>query len=312
MGEAGSLLRVAALAGLGVACGRPPVVTPPPPAPAPATECVEAGKLRAEVDGLVALGKLDRTVRVTHEADLLCPASSGASRLPLLRALVELDRTDAASEVAHAILGAAHAPAEDAEARDALREIAARDAGRRSDRSQQLEDARALFSRAQGARGTPEGQRLLDRGVAAAERIAGPMQLDVRRPEYGGAAWLPDGGRYDDRLAGLQVEVSESRIVSVPDTRGGDAAARRAVAAAGAQSAGTSGAEPRRGLRPRRRRARRDGRLPHRHRRERAHARSVDQGCPLEPRQPLAIAVAARLGHARRAPARWLRSPTSS
>src|SRR5580692_5063744 len=95
--RAGSLLRVAALACLGVACGRPPVVTPPP-APPQATECVEAGRLRAEVEGLVAQGKLDRTVRAIHEADLLCPSSSGESRLPLLRALVELDRTDAASE----------------------------------------------------------------------------------------------------------------------------------------------------------------------------------------------------------------------
>src|SRR5580704_13746933 len=139
-GRAGSLLRVVALAWVGVACGRPPVVERAMPAAPPVSECVEAGRLRAEVDGLVAQGKLDRTVRVIHEADLLCPASSGVSRLPLLGALVELDRTDAASEVAHAILGAAHTPAEDTEVRDALREIAARDAGRKSDRSQQLED----------------------------------------------------------------------------------------------------------------------------------------------------------------------------
>ncbi|HEY8087971.1 MAG TPA: hypothetical protein VIF09_09000, partial [Polyangiaceae bacterium] len=207
--SASSRLGVAGLACLGVACGRPPVVAPPAPAPSPVKECVEAGRLRGEVDGLVVQGKLDRTVRVIHEADLLCPASSGESRLPLLRALLELERTDAASEVAHAILGGAHTPAEDAEAREALPAIAALEAGRPTDRAVLLDAARSLFSRAQGGRGTPEGQRLLDRAVAAAERIAAPMQLDVRRPAYGGAAWLPDG-----RLV-VALGERQSRIVRI-------------------------------------------------------------------------------------------------
>jgi WD40 repeat protein len=184
--------RVLGIALAAASCAQPPAAPSVPPPPDVTPFCREAAAMRARVPQLLAEGKLDRTVRVIHDADLQCPASAGETRMALLDALHDLGRLDAAEEVARDMLLAPGAPDRDREhARDTLHATAEERAGAAA--RSRLEMATELFTRAKGAQGTPEGQRLLDRGVAILERDGAAMELAVQWPSYGGAAWLPDG-----------------------------------------------------------------------------------------------------------------------
>jgi WD40 repeat protein len=190
-------------------CASPPAAAPATHAPDVAPSCREAAAMRARVPQLLAEGKLDRTVRVIHDADLLCPGSARETRVALLDTLRDLGRQDAAEQAARDILVTPGTADSDLEhARDALQSISHGRDGEQPWRSP-LEAATSLFSRSRGGERTPEGQRLLDRGVALMERDGATMSLDVQWPGYGGAAWLPDG-RLVVSLGGKQ-----SRIVRV-------------------------------------------------------------------------------------------------
>jgi len=174
--------------------------------------CRDAAAQRARVPRLLAEGKLDRTVRVIHDADLRCPGSARETRVALLHALRDLSRTEAAEEVARDMLQAPGTPRRDLD--DALVVLQAIVEERKEEAHgtpprPPLEVATDLFARAQGGKGTPEAQRLLDRAVAIMERDRGPLSLDVQWPSYGGAAWLPDG-----RLV-VSLGEKQSRIVRV-------------------------------------------------------------------------------------------------
>jgi hypothetical protein len=198
------------LVALAVTACAPPQ-TPPPPRPA--TElvpaCRDAAAQRARVPQLVAEGKLDRTVRVIHDADLRCPGSARETRLALLHALLDLSRTEAAEEVARDILQTPGTPRRDLDDALGVLQSIVEEKARGTPARPPLEVATELFARAQGARGTPEARRLLDRAVSVLERDRGPLALDVKWPGYGGAAWLPDG-----RLV-VSMGEKQSRIVRV-------------------------------------------------------------------------------------------------
>ena len=200
------------MAGLALAiasCASPPAAVPVRAAADVTPACREAAGLRARVAQLVAQGKLERTVRVIHEADLLCPTSARETRGALLDALEDLGHLDAAQELARAILSTERTSDRDLDhARGALRGIA-EELARETPRRSTLETATDLFARAQARKGTPEGQRLLDRAVAVLERDGATMAVDVQWPGYGGAAWLPDG-----RLV-VSLGEKQSRIVRV-------------------------------------------------------------------------------------------------
>jgi len=190
-------------------CAPPPAAAPVRAAPDVTPACREAAGLRARVEQLVAQGKVDRTVRVIHEADLLCPASARETRGALLDALRDLGRLDAEEEVARGVLSTPGTSDRDLDhARDALRAID-EERARETPRRSTLETATDLFAHAQANKGTPEGQRLLDRAVAVLERDGATMALDVQWPGYGGAAWLSDG-----RLV-VSLGEKQSRIVRV-------------------------------------------------------------------------------------------------
>jgi WD40 repeat protein len=204
-----SSARALAVALAVASCASPPAAAPLPHAPVVTPACTEAATMRARVPQLLADGKLDRAVRVIHDADLQCPASAGETRGALLDALRDLGRLDAAEQVARDILVTPGTSDADLQhARAALRWIP-QERQREGPWRTPLDLARDLFARARGGESTPEGQRLLDRGVAVMERDGSTMALDVQWPSYGGAAWLPDG-RLVVSLGGKQ-----SRIVRV-------------------------------------------------------------------------------------------------
>jgi WD40 repeat protein len=188
------------------ACAPPPHSPSRPPPPDAATPCSEAALVRARVPGLLAQGKLDRTVRVIREADLACPYTAGESRSYLLRALMELERWEAAEELARVVLQAPGSPDAASEANDDLRQIARGVAETPPSPDQARQRAMGLFAEARGKDGTPDAQRLIDRAVAVMERCCGKMDLAVRWPEFGGSAWLPD-----DRLV-VSLGEGQSRI----------------------------------------------------------------------------------------------------
>ena len=81
---------------------------------------------RARIPGLLAAGRLDRTVRVLSHADALCPASAHESWAWRVRALAELGRAGEARKVADAIdASAAASPEARVAARAAREQIAA-------------------------------------------------------------------------------------------------------------------------------------------------------------------------------------------
>jgi WD40 repeat protein len=188
------------------ACAGPPHSLPRPPPPDTTRPCSEAGQGRARVPELLAQGKLDRTVRVIREADLACPSTAGASRSYLLRALMELERWEAAEELARVILQAAGSPEAASEATGALRTIAEHVAETPPSPEKARQRAIGLFAEARGKSGTPDAQRLIDRAVAGLERCCGKMDLAVQWPAFGGSAWLRD-----DRLV-VSLGEGQSRI----------------------------------------------------------------------------------------------------
>jgi hypothetical protein len=186
--------------------------------------CSRAAALRDSVPGLLREGKLGRAVRTIEEADVACPASSGLTWEPLLRAQLELGLDADAARVAAAIEAS---PAATPGAKRAARELGSRPpvVGRSepaaaralrvkatlADDAGDHRGAKGLFlqawdmDRVQGrslaeagvaakAAGDPvEAQRLFDRALVALERQTGatPQQKELL-PE-GQSYFSPDG-----------------------------------------------------------------------------------------------------------------------
>ena len=137
MTRAAPLAVVALVGGLVGACG-PGRATPTAPAPAPArsvatpapatpaeTACERATRQRARASGLLAEGKLDRTVRVLREATALCADAEHETWAPLVSALAEVGRYAEARALAQRIEASAAASDASREAAKAARALCA-------------------------------------------------------------------------------------------------------------------------------------------------------------------------------------------
>ena len=62
--------------------------------------CDIAADQRERLAGLLAAGKLDRTVRVIEHADALCPTTASSTWVPLITTLAELGRGEDVRQVA--------------------------------------------------------------------------------------------------------------------------------------------------------------------------------------------------------------------
>lgn len=217
--------------------------TPPPPGsssppqgstpPRPLTSCELAAAQRGRVPGLLAAGRLDRTIRVLQHADTVCPASANESLAWRVRLLAELGRADEARRIADAIDASAGASPEVRSAAKAAREeiaahgdsnadAAAKAAAETSlqaaivklDAGQFVEAKRgfleawsldhpngeALYYAGHAAKESGDGveaQRLFDRAMVELERQSG-RSMDVQAPPPIGFsstrwAWSGDG-----------------------------------------------------------------------------------------------------------------------
>ncbi len=145
--------------------------------------CEQAARSRAGVPGLLAEGKLDRTVRVLQQANLACPATAPLTWPQLAETLLELGRADEAAAVAAEMEhGAAATP-------DALRAAqAVRD--RASEVRKRAPDPEGLYSGGVAAKGRgadAEAQRLFDRAAVDLQRAARneagrPVELSFDTP----------------------------------------------------------------------------------------------------------------------------------
>ena len=204
-----ALLLLAPTLVLLAACGPEPITTPgpsvPTTSPAEATSCKTAAAQRARVPGLLAEGRLDRTVRVIERADALCPSTAQDTWAPLVTTLAELGRAADAAKLADAIdAGAPAASPARAAAKKARETLAAPDG----------KTPRALFTAgvaAKAAGDNPGAQRLFDRAVVALEAATGkkvtvadaPYEAPERQRTV---AWSPNG----DTLA-----IAAGRVVSI-------------------------------------------------------------------------------------------------
>jgi WD40 repeat protein len=260
-------LSVLVASSLGCA-GDPPAVAPPPPGSAPPqgsappsasptppralSPCERAAAERGRIPGLLAAGRLDRTVRVLRHADALCPASATESLVPWVRTLAELGRIDEAQKVADAIDARADAFPEAKTAASAARDAivgpgskpvdpAARAAAERAIEAAlvkldagQLAEARrgflgawaldhpngeALYYAGRAARESgdaAEAQRLFDRAMVELEKQTG-KSLDVRAPppeSFSATRWTWSGdGRF--------FAVAQDQTLSIRDRRRG-------------------------------------------------------------------------------------------
>jgi WD40 repeat protein len=173
-----------------------------PPTPSP---CEVAAVQRARVPGLLAEGKLDRTVRVIARADALCPKSAPETWGALVTALADLGKVADARRVADAIDAAAGSSEA---ARTAARE--ARAAGEPGDVAALLAAGRA----AKQAGDSAGAQRLFDRALAAVEsdgvtRVAAAPPLEAAD----GPIALGSGGQ--------KVAIASGDAVSIRDQREG-------------------------------------------------------------------------------------------
>ena len=186
---------------------------PPPPAPAPEpsppTPCEVAAAQRARVPGLLAKGRLDRTVRVLDRADALCPASAPASWAARVGALADLGRREEAQKLADEIDASAGAPAEARAAAKAAREAMA---------AQGPAVAEALVQagiEAEEKGDGAQGQRLFDRAAVAVARETGKTLAPAPPPGSSGGsvpfAWSRDGGVIAV-AAGRGVSLRERRV----------------------------------------------------------------------------------------------------
>ncbi len=157
-----------------------------PSAPPPPPPCEVAAEQRARVPGLLAEGRLDRTMRVIERAGALCPKSAPATWAVLVATLAELGRGDDVRQVADAIDASADAdPEAKAAAKQARETIAAREGQTFDDKAK--EAMRKVYLKAAAARADkkyaeaqkgfieawslyrPNGQALWSAGLVAKE-----------------------------------------------------------------------------------------------------------------------------------------------
>lgn len=246
-----------ALAGI-AACAPGADVRLPAGLPVAPSPCALAAAQRARVAGLLAEGRLDRTLRVLDRADALCPTSTPESWAARVSALAAIGRADEARRLAEVIGASGVASAEATAARAVLAapervgkpvdpEAAHRafytaahvaQGGQPADAKQGFLEAWSLGSRngralleagraakEMGARA--EAQRLFDRARVEVERATG--QRVTLAPPSGersspGAAWSPDG-HLVAVAGGSAVQVRDARLgfreIVRLDVRGG-------------------------------------------------------------------------------------------
>lgn len=189
--------------------------------------CAAARQQRARAPGLLAEGKLHRTLRVLAEADRRCVAERPVTWAIEVEALAELGRYEAARELARAIEGDPRAAEGDrAAARRALALV--------EERNRVAPDPEVLYAAARTAKQAgraAEAQRLLDRAVNELERATG-AEVTTDAPERkfpASVTWSPDGTLLA-ATDGMDVVVREAATLRERVRLGGHRAPVSAVA----------------------------------------------------------------------------------